>query len=220
MTDVKICGLKTPEALTAAIEGGARFVGFVFYPPSPRFIDLPVAAYLASFVPQTVRIVGLFVNPSDEELEKVLREVRLDMLQLHGSESPGRLMEIKKKFGLPLIKAIKIAAKPDLDCLPGFEASADWILFDTKENKASSDLPGGNGLPFDWTLLQDFCSKNPPQKPWMLAGGLTSENMSAALENLQPDALDVSSGVESALGVKDPEKIKHFLALALNEDWR
>lgn len=214
MTDVKICGLKTPEALTAAIEGGARFVGFVFYPPSPRFTGPSVASYLASFVPPDVRIVGLFVDPSDEELETVLREVRLDMLQLHGNESPGRLTEIKKKFGLPLIKAINIAAKSDLEGVPGFEASADWILFDTK----GDSLPGGNGIPFDWTLLQDYCSKNPPQKPWMLAGGLTAENIPAALEILSPDALDVSSGVETAPGQKDAEKIKTFLKLALSED--
>lgn len=159
MTDVKICGVKTPEALTAAIEGGARFVGFVFYPPSPRFIDPSVAAYLAGFVPQTVRIVGLFVDPSDEELEKVLREVRLDMLQLHGSESPGRLMEIKKKFGLPLIKAVKVAAKSDLDCLPGFEASADWIPLMPGKTNPLQTSPAETACPSTGHCCRIFAAK-------------------------------------------------------------
>jgi phosphoribosylanthranilate isomerase len=207
MTDVKICGISTPEAMTAAIDGGARFVGLVFYPKSPRAVSLEVAAYLASYVPHDVRIVGLFVDPTDELLRTTLDTVRLDMLQLHGTESPGRVAEIKTAFGVPVMKAISVASADDLQMVPGYEAAADWLLFDARA-PADAAIPGGNGLPFDWTILKDFSAS----RPWMLAGGLTSENVSAALAVLEPDALDVSSGVESAPGIKDPAKIRAFLA--------
>lgn len=204
MSDVKICGLSTPDALTAAIEAGADFVGFVFHPKSPRFVSLEVAAYLASYVPAHVRKVGLFVDPSDELLQQTLDAVRLDMLQLHGHESPGRVMEIKHQFGVPVMKALSVATEDDLAMVPGFEVAADWLLFDAK---GTPDMPGGNGLPFDWTLLKDFASS----RPWMLAGGLTAENVAQALSVLDPDAVDVSSGVESAPGIKDADKIRAFV---------
>lgn len=199
MVDTKICGIKTPEALTAAIEGGARYVGFVFHPASPRNIDPEIAAYLARYVPTTVRSVGLFVNPEDALLEQVISTVQLDMLQLHGSESPGRIAAIKSKFGLPIIKAIGISYSSDLEKLPGFEAAADMILLD---NKA-----GGSGEAFDWALLEGIKIS----KPWFLAGGLTPENIAEAIKLLHPPAVDVSSGVESIRGIKDEAKIRAFL---------
>jgi phosphoribosylanthranilate isomerase len=207
MTDAKICGITTPDAMTAAIEGGAGFVGLVFFPPSPRFVTLEVASYLASYVPSHVRKVGLMVDPDDVTLETILNSVRLDMLQLHGRESPGRVAEIKHKFGVPVMKAMAVATEADLAMVPGYEAAADWLLFDAKPAPASA-IPGGNGLPFDWALLKNFSSS----RPWMLAGGLTADNVAAALSVLEPDAVDVSSGVESAPGVKDPAKIRAFLA--------
>lgn len=204
MTDTKICGITTPDAMTAAIEGGAGFVGLVFYPKSPRYLSLEVAAYLAGYVPVHVRKVGLFVDPSDEMLQQTLDAVRLDMLQLHGAESPGRVAEIRHRFGVPVMKALSVASADDLQMVPGYEAAADWLLFDAR---GTPDMPGGNGLPFDWTLLKDFSST----RPWMLAGGLTAGNVAQALSVLEPDAVDVSSGVETAPGVKDPAKIRAFL---------
>ena len=213
MTDVKICGISTPDAMTAAIEGGARFVGLVFYPKSPRAVSLEVASYLAAYVPHDVHIVGLFVDPTDELLREALDAVRLDMLQLHGTESPGRVAEIKTAFGVPVMKAISVSSADDLQMVPGYEAASDWLLFDAKAS-ADAAIPGGNGLPFDWTILKDFSAS----RPWMLAGGLTAENIESALAVLEPDAVDVSSGVESAPGVKDAGKIRRFLTLALDAD--
>lgn len=213
MTDVKICGITDPESMTAAVENGVRFVGLVFYKPSPRNLDWEIATYLARYVPTGVRTVGLFVDPSDEEIEKITNTVQLDMLQLHGNESPGRVAEIKKKFGIQIIKAIKIAQKQDLEIVPGYEVSADWLMFDAKP-APQDKLPGGNGLPFDWTILQDFKSKC----PWMLAGGLNTDNVQEAIQLLNPEAVDVSSGVESQPGKKDPEAIKTFLKLALSKE--
>lgn len=233
MTDVKICGISTPDAMTAAIEGGARFVGLVFYPKSPRAVSVEVAAYLAAYVPHDVHIVGLFVDPTDELLRETLDTVRLDMLQLHGTESPGRVAEIKSAFGVPVMKAISVSSADDLQMVPGYEAAADWLLFDAKpeaQNSRNSEfqrgnnaipgfrdsdiLPGGNGLPFDWAILKDFSAS----RPWMLAGGLTADNIAAALSALEPDAVDVSSGVESAPGIKDPDKIRALLDIVQNNE--
>lgn len=206
MTDVKICGISTPDAMTAAIENGARYVGLVFYPKSPRHVDWEVAGYLSRYVPTTVRSVGLFVDPSDEELERTISSVQLDMIQLHGSESPERVVEIKSKFGLQITKALPIANKTDLDSVKGYEVSADMMLFDAKPTP-EDDLPGGNGLPFDWAVLEGYQGK----KPWFLAGGLNPDNIAEAITLLNPPAVDVSSGVESDLGIKDADKISAFL---------
>lgn len=203
MTDVKICGIKTPDALTAAIEGGARFVGFVFVPESPRFVDIEVAAYLAHFVPHDVYKVGLFADPDDAVLTQTLHDVPLDMIQLHGHESPGRVAEIKHLTSLPVIKALSIQSQDDFAMVEGYEAAADWLLFDAAR--------GGSGEAFDWSFLQQYCAAHSLTRPWMLAGGLNTENIKDALAALDPDAVDVSSGVESARGVKDPEKIRTFL---------
>lgn len=203
MTKVKICGLSTPDTLTSAIEAGADFVGLVFYPPSPRHVEIEVASYLAHQIPDHVEIVGLFVNPNDQTLQEVLNAVPLSMIQLHGGERPERVAEIKKNFGLPVIKALSIENEDDLKKAQEYE-SADWLLFDAK-GKA---LPGGNGIAFDWSVLSDYKSTI----PWMLAGGLNPENVIEAIKITHAPAVDVSSGVESAAGEKDITKIQAFIS--------
>ncbi|NCT40118.1 MAG: phosphoribosylanthranilate isomerase [Alphaproteobacteria bacterium] len=205
MTSVKICGLSTPETLACAVSSGARYVGFVFYPPSPRNVSFDIAWNLARAVPTGVRSVGLFVNPSDEELERILTGIQLDMVQLHGDESPGRINEIKERFSMPVIKAIRVASEDDLSDVEGYESAADWLLFDAKP--AGAKLPGGTGESFDWNILKDRDFK----KPWMLSGGLDASNVKDALNILKPNSLDISSGVESAPGIKDTAKIKSFI---------
>lgn len=198
MTLVKICGLKTPDAITAAIESGADFVGLVFHPDSPRFVETEIASYLAHYVPESVKIVGLFVDPTDQKLDEILSNVRLDILQLHGTETPERMKEIKARYGKPLIKALSISRDTVNEIAP-FSPVCDWLMLDHKG--------GGTGQPFDWALLDG--RKIPT--PWMLAGGLTPETVAEAIARLKPDAVDVSSGVESSRGVKDPARIKAFL---------
>jgi len=207
MADVKICGIKTPDALTAAIEGGARFIGFLFIPQSRHFIENEVAAYLAHYIPHDVYKVGLFQDADDAAITTVLREVPLDMLQLHGTESPGRVAEIKHLTGLPVMKAISVRSQDDFAMIEGYEAAADWLLFDGPK--------GGSGTSFDWSLLQQYCNTHSLKRPWMLAGGLNAENVHTALNLFDPDAVDVSSGVETD-GAKDPEKIKAFISTALS----
>ena len=203
MTAVKICGLSTPETLQAAIEAGVRYVGFVFVEKSPRHVSFDTAWNLARAVPTGVRSVGLFVDPDDETLERILTGVQLDMVQLHGNETPGRVAEIKSKYAMPVMKAIRVADESDLENVEGFEAAADWLLFDAKID----GLQGGTGHSFDWNLLKDRTFS----KPWMLGGGLNADNVGEALSILAPDAVDVSSGVESAPGIKDPQKIVSFI---------
>ncbi len=202
---VKICGLSEPKTLQAATEAGARFVGFVFYPPSPRNISIERAAELARMIPTSVRSVALFVDPDDALLEEVLSGVPLDMIQLHGSETPERIMEIKARFAMPVMKAIGISSAADLEKARAFEDSADWLVFDAKPPAGA--IPGGTGQSFDWSILQDQNFS----KPWMLSGGLRADNLAGALAILKPDALDVSSGVESSRGVKDENKIRAFI---------
>jgi len=208
-TPVKICGLKDPENLQAAIDAGARYVGFVFYEPSPRNVTFDIAWNLARAVPTGVRSIGLFVNPTDEQLERILTGVQLDMIQLHGDETPGRIAEIKARYNMPIIKAIRVASASDLDNLDGFEAAADWLLFDAKIDSAGADktMLGGTGHSFDWNLLKGWKFK----KPWMLSGGLNADNVGEALSALSPTALDISSGVEITRGQKDAGKIAEFM---------
>jgi phosphoribosylanthranilate isomerase len=203
MLPTKICGISEPMSLHAAVNHGARFVGFVFYPDSPRNVSIETANILARQVRTGVQAVGLFVDPTDEHLKAVTEQVPLDMIQLHGSESPGRVAAIKKNTGMQVMKAISIASETDLEQIEGFEVAADWLLFDTKVK----DEKGGTGQSFDWNILKAREFK----KPWMLAGGLHSENIEAALKILTPDAVDVSSGVELTKGTKDPDKIRAFL---------
>ena len=197
--DAKICGISTPEALEAATQAGARFIGFVFYPPSPRHIDADIAYDLARKIPTGVRAVGLFVDPDDTLLKQITGRVQLDMIQLHGDETPMRVSQIKQQLNMPVIKAIRIAGPSDLDDVEAYEDAADWLLFDAAQ--------GGSGKVFDWSLLKGKRFK----KPWMLSGGLTQDNVLDAISLLHPAAVDVSSGVESSRGVKDIHKIKDFI---------
>ena len=207
MTAVKICGLSETETLKAAIEAGADFIGFVFYPSSSRFVSIETAADLAKLVPPTVKKVGLVVDATDQELLQITQDVELDILQLHGDETPERVEEIAGLTALPIMKAIRVRSEADLENVSDYETVADWLLFDNKCETA----PGGTGESFDWGLLagQSF------SKPWMLSGGLTAENVIGALK-LSPDAVDVSSGVESEKGVKDAGKIKTFIEAVKN----
>ena len=202
--DIKVCGLKDPSHLRLAASLGVRYAGLVFYPRSPRHLSIPEGASLARSAPPHITTVGLFVDPDDEMLGHTLAAAPLGMIQLHGDESPKRVQEIRVRTGLPVMKALKIAAPEDLSVLPSYEAVADWILFDAKSTGA---LPGGNGIAFDWQILKDLKLK----KPWMLSGGLTAENVAVALASLQPTAVDVSSGVEDTPGVKSPDKIRAFV---------
>ncbi len=207
---VKICGLRETETLSAALESGADFIGLVFYPPSPRYVDVAAAKKLAEFikgsdVSKNVRTVGLFVDPSDGLLGEVLEHVGLDMVQLHGSETPERVRVVGETYKLPVIKALPVASESDLNPVSAYEAAADWLLFDAKP--ADSNLPGGTGKSFDWSLLEGRTFS----KPWMLSGGLHAGNIAQALDILRPDAVDVSSGVESVRGIKDEGKIRAFI---------
>ncbi|HKX08139.1 MAG TPA: phosphoribosylanthranilate isomerase [Stellaceae bacterium] len=205
----KICGLSTAEALHTAIRGGARFVGLVFYPPSRRNVTPELAAALAAFVPEGITRVGLFVDPTDDLLAGVLDRVPLDLLQLHGSETPRRVAEIKARFGKAVMKAVPIAGPEDPDAAHTYLDVVDWLLFDAKPPRGDPKaLPGGNGLAFDWQLL----GGRSWTKPWMLSGGLTAKNVAEAVAITHSDVVDVSSGVEIRPGIKDLGKISEFLA--------
>jgi phosphoribosylanthranilate isomerase len=207
---VKICGLSDPAALAAAVEGGARWLGFVFYPPSPRAISPERAADLALHAPEDRTLVGVFVDPDDALLDQVLARARLDAVQLHGAESPERVQEIKARTGCAVIKALQVAEPRDLAPVRHYAAVADMLLFDARPPKERGRLPGGNGLAFDWRLLQDLRLA----RPWLLSGGLSADNLAAAVTLCRPPAVDISSGVERRPGHKDPAKIRQFLALA------
>ena len=208
-TRVKICGLREPAHVAVAAEAGAAYIGLVFFEKSPRHVSIAEARNLALEVPPGVAKVALVVNASDEELGAILDRVPLDMLQLHGRETPARVAEIRARFGLPVMKALGVAEASDLAVLPDYEAVADQILLDAKAPKGAA-LPGGNGLAFDWRLVagQVF------EKPWILAGGLTPDNVAEAIARTGARQVDVSSGVESAPGVKDPALIRAFIAAA------
>jgi phosphoribosylanthranilate isomerase len=207
---VKICGLTDPAALAAAVEGGARWLGFVFYPASPRALSPERAGELAGAAPPDRTTVGVFVDPDDALLDQVLARVPLAALQLHGTESPERVQAIRARTGRAVIKALQLAEATDLASIPSYAGVADMLLFDARPPKDLKSLPGGNGLAFDWRLLEDLrvgC-------PWLLSGGLSAGNLAAAVTLCRPPAVDVSSGVERGPGQKDPAKIRRFLALA------
>ena len=206
---VKICGLKTPESVAAAVDAGASYLGFVFFPKSPRHLTYRQAAELAATVPDGVIKVALTVNADDEALAEMLGKVPFDMLQLHGSESPKRVAYIKERFGLPVMKAVGVADASDLPQLVEYATVADQLLVDAKPPKGSP-LPGGNALAFDWRLIADM----EWPIPWMLAGGLTPDNVAEAMRLTGATMVDVSSGVESAPGVKDLDKIAAFVKAA------
>ncbi|WP_339115006.1 phosphoribosylanthranilate isomerase [Thioclava sp. GXIMD2076] len=206
---VKICGLTRPAHVQAVAESGAAYAGFVFFAKSPRNVSIAQARDLALTLKPGVAKVGLVVNATNDELDAILAEVPLDMLQLHGKESPARVAEIRARYGLPVMKAVGVADAADLDQLAAYEAVADQILVDAKAPKGA-DLPGGNGLSFDWTLIAD----RKWSKPWMLAGGLTPENVALAIEKTGATQVDVSSGVEAAPGQKDDALVRAFVAAA------
>ncbi|MEC8666791.1 MAG: phosphoribosylanthranilate isomerase [Pseudomonadota bacterium] len=207
---VKICGLSRPEDVAAAADAGAVYGGFVFFPKSPRNVSIDVARDLAVAAPIGLAKVALVVNADDALIDAITGAVPLDMLQLHGKESPERVAELRARTGLPVMKAVGIAGPEDLDQIAIYEQVADQILIDAKPPKGA-DLPGGNGLAFDWRLLQ---GRKYWTRPWMLAGGLTPDNVAEAVRLTGARQVDVSSGVESAPGVKDLDRIGDFVRAA------
>lgn len=205
----KICGLSTPETLDAALDQGAAYVGLVFFPPSPRNVTPDQAAALAARVAGRAKIVGLFVNPADAVLNQILAKVPLDIIQLHGEESPSRVAHIKPMTGKQVWKAIAVRRAADLAQAEQYVGIADLALYDAKP-APGMQLPGGNGLRFDWTILRNHRHV----MPWALSGGLDADNIAEAVRMTGATLLDVSSGVESAPGVKDVDKITAFLQAA------
>ncbi len=212
MTAVKICGLNTADSVAAAAQAGARYLGFNFFKKSPRYVNIPQARELALSVPADICKVALAVDPTNELLDAITADVPVDMLQLHGNETPERVIEIKKRYGLPVMKVIGVADASDLAAIDTYMRVSDQILIDAKPPK-DAELPGGNGISFDWRLIAGrrwAC-------PWMLAGGLTAQNVAEAVRLTGATQVDVSSGVESAPGVKDYAKIAAFIAAAQGE---
>lgn len=208
---VKICGINSRAAMEAAVNNGAGFVGFIFFPPSPRFVEPEDAARLAALVPPHVTKVGVFVDPDPTEIDDILLQVPLDVLQLHGTESPRNMDELRQTFRLPVVKAIKIAEAADVELARSFEGHVDYLMFDAKPpGDQDGLLPGGNALSFDWQLLAGQTWKT----PWFLSGGLHPGNLAAAVRQSRAKLVDVSSGVELRPGLKDPDKIVEFLRLA------
>jgi len=209
--EVKICGLKTQAAVDAALKHEADYLGFVFYPPSPRFVAPKQAAALVTEVPELVVKTGLVVDATDEMLDVIMKAFPMDMIQLHGNEPPERCDELRERFGVPICKALPIATKDDVRRAFDYENHVDLLLFDAKPPQKTKDgqeaLPGGNGEAFDWSLMQhaDF------ESAWMLSGGLTPQNVIRAIEMTDAEAVDVSSGVETVRGDKDPDLISAFL---------
>ena len=205
----KICGLNSEAAVAAAIDGGAAYLGFNFYPPSPRSISPARAGELCATAPPGVPRVGLFVDAADEAIAGVLDAVPLDILQLHGHESHERVAVVKRRFGLRVMKAVAVAAPQDADVAVGYEDVADMLLFDAKPPRRLDALPGGNGLAFDWQLIAGHRWR----RPWMLSGGLSAALLPEAVRVSGAAAVDVSSGVERRPGDKDPDRIREFLAV-------
>lgn len=208
-TRVKICGLRDAVTLQAAVDAGASYVGLVFFPKSPRNVAIDAAAHLARAVPPGVAKTALVVNADNALLDAITADVPLDILQLHGSETPERVSEVRARYGLPVMKAVGVADQSDLADLERYGKVADQILVDAKPPRGA-ELPGGNGLAFDWRLV---AGRRWPV-PWMLAGGLTPANVAEAISLTGAAQVDVSSGVESAPGVKDAALIASFCAAA------
>ena len=203
---IKFCGLVRAEDIAAAVAADARYVGFVHFEKSPRHVSIAEMAALAVAVPAGLARVALTVNADDAALDAILARVPLDILQLHGSESPARVAEVKARYGLPVMKAVGIADAGDLAAIDTYAPVADQLLIDAKPPRGA-DLPGGNGLAFDWRLL---AGRKYWTRPWMLAGGLTPGNVAEAVRLTGARQVDVSSGVESAPGVKDAGLIRSF----------
>jgi len=208
-TKVKICGLKTEAALEAALAGGADYVGLVFFPPSPRNVTLAVAKALAAEARGRARIVALMVDPDDALIAQVVASVAPDLIQLHGYETPTRVAEVRARWGIPVMKAVPVETAEDAHAARQFSPVADLILFDARA-PADSARPGGNGAPFDWRTLLGVTEG----MPFVLSGGLTPDNVAEAIRLTGATTVDVSSGVESRPGEKDPELIRRFLRAA------
>jgi len=210
-TGVKICGVRTPDALEQVIAAGANYFGLVFFPPSPRTIDVEAARMLAEQARGRIASVALTVNASDDDLARIVETVAPDMLQLHGAETPERAAWIRQRFDRPVIKAVSVGQEGDADRANAYGNAADLILFDAKPPSAGPEaLPGGNGLPFDWRLLAPIRGK----MPFMLSGGLTPDNVAEAVALTGATMVDVSSGVERAPGEKDPDRVARFVHAA------
>lgn len=209
MTTAKICGINEPAAMEAALAGGASHVGLVFFAKSPRAVTAGQAAALSRLAQSKAVRVGLFVDPEDAFLTQTLASVPLDLIQLHGKETPERVAAIRQATGIEVMKAISVAGSDDVAAAEAYGDVADWLMFDAKPPKSMENaLPGGNAVSFDWSLL---AGRSWP-KPWMLAGGLTAENVGEAIRVTGAPVVDTSSGVEDAPGRKNPLKIKAFLA--------
>lgn len=211
MTDirVKICGLRTEADVLAVASSGAAYAGFVFFAKSPRNLTLDQARLLALAAPVGLAKVALVVDADDQTLDAIVEAVPLDMLQLHGHETPDRVAQVRERYGLPVMKAVGVADEGDLAAIFDYSTVADQLLIDAKPPK-SSVLPGGNGLSFDWRLV----AQRRWLRPWMLAGGLTAESVAEAIRLTNARQVDVSSGVEAAPGVKDATLISAFVAAA------
>ncbi|MEI9426974.1 phosphoribosylanthranilate isomerase [Mesorhizobium sp. Cs1299R1N3] len=203
--DIKICGLKTDQAMAAALAGGASHVGFIFFPKSPRYVEPAEAGRLREAARGKALAVAVTVDASDAVLDEIVEKMQPEMLQLHGSETPERVTELKARHGLPVMKALPLSEAADLDRIRPFIGVADRFLFDAKPPKGS-ELPGGNGVAFDWRILAGLDAGI----DYMLSGGLNAANIGDALRLANPPAIDISSGVESAPGVKDPALIEQF----------
>lgn len=208
-TAIKICGIVTPKALDAAIEARADYAGFNFFPPSPRHLSLADAAALAPRAAGRIKRVGVFVDANDAAIAEAVAAASLDVIQLHGQESPQRAAELGAQFGLPMWKVLAVASKQDIDRAAAYAGAAELILFDAKTPKGAA-LPGGMGLRFDWSLVAN--RKGP--MAWGLAGGLTPVNVAEAVRLTGAPLVDTSSGVESAPGVKDIDAIAAFCKAA------
>ena len=207
--DVKICGLTDATAVAAAVEGGAAMCGFVFFPASPRNLTPGAAAALTARVPDGIVKVGLVVDADDGLLADIVATAGIGMLQLHGTESPERTADIRRRFGMPVMKVLAIQGPDDIAAARAYEDIAERLMFDAKPPEGAT-RPGGNARAFDWGLLQGQSWS----RPWLLAGGLTAENLGQAVKTSGATAVDVSSGVEDAPGRKNPDKIRRFLAAA------
>ncbi len=208
---VKICGLRSRAEAGAAADAGAAYIGLVFFPPSPRHLTLADARWVAEGVPEGVVRVALTVDAEDAALEELVELVPIDLLQLHGRESPERVAEVRARFRRPVMKAVGISGEEDLGQLDLYSAVADQILVDARPPRGA-ERPGGNGLAFDWRLIRG----RRWSRPWMLAGGLTPENVAEAVRLSGADQVDVSSGVERSPGYKDPDRIRAFIHAALS----
>jgi phosphoribosylanthranilate isomerase len=206
---VKICGLKTPDALDVALEAGADMVGFVFFPPSPRNLGIEAARALGEQVKGRAKKVALSVDANDAQLDRIVEALKPDMMQLHGRESPERVAAVRSRFHLPVMKALPIETRTDLSPIHLYAKVADWLLFDARAPREAT-RPGGLGKTFDWSLLENIA----PGVPFMLSGGLDAGNVAEALRITSAPAVDVSSGVERAPGEKDPDKIRAFVRAA------